>query len=165
MAAALVELFRRLPRSILQPVALPRAARISFAHAALRAARCIGILVSVLGHDRLLSALNACRPRGFPDPLAFAAVLSLMITHNEDKNQFELEANNAIAIAAYSRNGDILTFTHTEVPEELEGQGVGTKLIEGALGQVREQGLKIVPICSFVRHYVDTHPETRDLLA
>lgn len=88
-----------------------------------------------------------------------------MVTNNEASNRFELEANGAIALAAYSRNGDTLTFTHTEVPEELEGQGIGTSLIEGALGQVREQGLKIVPICSFVRHYVDTHPETQDLLA
>ena len=88
-----------------------------------------------------------------------------MVTNNEDEGQFELEANGATALAAYSRDGDTLTFTHTEVPEELEGQGIGTKLIEGALSQARDQGLKIVPVCSFVRHYVDTHPETQDLLA
>lgn len=88
-----------------------------------------------------------------------------MVTNNEAKSQFELDTNGSLALAAYSRNGDTLTFNHTEVPEELEGQGVGTKLIEGALAQAREQGLKIVPVCSFVRHYVETHPETQDLVA
>ena len=88
-----------------------------------------------------------------------------MVTNNEARSQFELEANGSTALAAYSRKGDTLTFTHTEVPEELEGQGVATKLIEGALSQARVQGLKIVPICSFVRHYVEAHPDSQDLLA
>jgi predicted GNAT family acetyltransferase len=30
---------------------------------------------------------------------------------------------------------------------------------------VRAEGLKVVPRCDFVRHYIDTHPEFRDLLA
>jgi predicted GNAT family acetyltransferase len=71
----------------------------------------------------------------------------------------------ATAITAYRREGDILVFTHTEVPEEMEGKGVGGKLLAGALADVREQGLTIKPLCSFVRHYVETHPETHDLLA
>jgi predicted GNAT family acetyltransferase len=28
----------------------------------------------------------------------------------------------------------------------------------------REEGLKVEPLCSFVRHYVETHPEVQDLV-
>ena len=59
----------------------------------------------------------------------------------------------------------MLTFTHTEVPESLEGRGVGSKLIAGALDDVRHRNLKIVPECPFVASYVQRHPEVQDLLA
>jgi predicted GNAT family acetyltransferase len=87
------------------------------------------------------------------------------VRNDEAKERFELEFGGHLALAAYRREGDTLSFIHTEVPEELEGQGVGKALIEGALTQVREQGLKILPLCSFVRHYVETHPEAQDLVA
>ena len=88
-----------------------------------------------------------------------------MVTNNRSENRFELEKGGRTAIATYQVEDGRISFTHTVVPEELEGQGVGTRLIAGALDQVREEGLKVVPICSFVRHYVETHPETQDLLA
>lgn len=87
------------------------------------------------------------------------------VTNNQSEHRYELAVGGATALAAYSQSGDTLTFTHTEVPPELEGQGIGSRLIRGALDDVRRRGLKIVPLCGFVRHYVDTHPETEDLLA
>ena len=88
-----------------------------------------------------------------------------MVTNNRAENQYELIVEGHKALAAYKLDGDRISFTHTEVPQELEGQGIGTKLVEGALAQVREDGLKVVPLCSFVRHYVETHADTQDLLA
>lgn len=87
------------------------------------------------------------------------------VTNNESERRYELNVGAALALAAYSLNGDTITFTHTEVPEELEGQGVGTRLVAGALTDARRRGLKVVPVCSFVRRYIDTHPEAQDLLA
>jgi hypothetical protein len=88
-----------------------------------------------------------------------------VVTNNRSDNRYELEEGGATAIAAYRIEEGRITFNHTVVPEELEGKGVGSRLIAGALEQVREEGLKVVPACSFVRHYVDTHPDTQDLLA
>jgi len=58
----------------------------------------------------------------------------------------------------------VITFVHTEVPQALAGQGVGSKLIRGALEMVRAQGLKVVPQCLFVWAYMGKHPEYNDLL-
>ena len=88
-----------------------------------------------------------------------------MVTNNRAEGQYELIVDGHKALAAYRLDGRQVSFTHTEVPEELEGLGVGTRLIAGALEQVREEGLKIVPLCSFVRHYVETHPDVQDLVA
>ena len=43
--------------------------------------------------------------------------------------------------------------------------GIGSALIKGALADVRDQGLHLVPACAFVAAYLDRHPDQRDLLA
>ena len=88
-----------------------------------------------------------------------------MVTNNRSEHRYELAEGGRTAIAAYRLEEGRIVFNHTVVPEEVEGRGVGSRLIAGALEQVREEGLKVVPVCSFVRHYIDTHPETQDLLA
>jgi predicted GNAT family acetyltransferase len=51
------------------------------------------------------------------------------------------------------------------VPRELEGKGVGSRLVREALAQARAASLMVVPQCPFVRAYIDKHPELQDLLA
>jgi uncharacterized protein len=86
------------------------------------------------------------------------------VRDNKAEQEFELMVGGGRAIAAYQREGDRIVFTHTEVPPALEGRGVGSRLVRGALDQVRDAGLKVVPQCSFVRAYIQRHPEYRDLL-
>ena len=81
------------------------------------------------------------------------------------QSRFTLSTTEGDAIAVYERDGDTLAFVHTEVPEGEEGEGVGTRLIDGALAIVRQRGERIVPACSFVQNYVADHPEVADLVA
>ena len=78
-------------------------------------------------------------------------------------SRFELEADGAVAFAAYRREGDAIVFTHTVVPDELRGAGIGSRLIAGALAEVRGEGLKVVPQCPFVADYLAKHPEEATL--
>lgn len=87
------------------------------------------------------------------------------VRNNEAEGRYELEAEGGLAMAYYRLQDGNLAFTHTEVPVAAEGKGLGKRLIAGALDDVRRRGLRIVPMCGFVRHYVETHPETQDLLA
>lgn len=87
------------------------------------------------------------------------------VVDRPDHHRFELNVDGETAIAAYNREGNIVVFTHTEVPEALEGRGVGSALIKGALAHVRATGDRFVPQCSFVRAYAERHPEVQDLLA
>ncbi|WP_028967256.1 GNAT family N-acetyltransferase [Sphingomonas phyllosphaerae] len=87
------------------------------------------------------------------------------VKDHRSEQEFTLEVGSHRAVAAYQLEGDTIVFTHTVVPPEIEGRGVGTKLIRGALDIVRDRGWKVVPQCPFVRAYIEKHPETRDLLA
>jgi uncharacterized protein len=87
------------------------------------------------------------------------------VRNNEAAHQYELEVDGRLALAAYRLRPGRISFTHTEVPDALAGRGIGKRLVKAALDDVRAKGLKVVPICPFVKHYIDTHPEEQDLLA
>lgn len=87
------------------------------------------------------------------------------VTQNPALSRFELEVDGHIAAAHYEQKGGVITFTHTEVPPELGGRGVGSQLAKGALDWVRALGLKVVAQCPFVAAYIGKHPEYQDLLA
>lgn len=87
------------------------------------------------------------------------------ISDNQDKQRFELAENGHTAFVSYDVREGTLALTHTIVPEELEGQGVGTRLVQGVLDLARERQLKVAPACSFVSHFIDKHPEYAEMVA
>jgi predicted GNAT family acetyltransferase len=87
------------------------------------------------------------------------------VRDNAAAGRFEAEIEGQLALAAYAVVGDTITFHHTEVPRALRGRGIASEVIRHALASARERRLKVVPACSFVKQYMDAHPETRDLLA
>lgn len=87
------------------------------------------------------------------------------VVDNRARDRFELESEGHVAVAIYEREPGRITFTHTIVPPALEGRGIGSRLVKEALAAARAEGLKVVPICPFVKAYIDRHPEEQDLLA
>jgi len=86
------------------------------------------------------------------------------VEDHPERHRFELAADGAIAFSEYRLHGDVITFVHTLVPKELEGHGVASRLIRGALEQVRARGLKVIASCPFVKAYIAKHAEWQDLL-
>jgi uncharacterized protein len=85
------------------------------------------------------------------------------ITNNKTEHRFELAVDDHVAMSYYEIADGVVTFTHTEVPPELGGKGIGSKLIKGALDQVRADGLKVIAMCPFVKAYLEKHPDYADL--
>ena len=83
----------------------------------------------------------------------------MSVRHNEAASRFELDTPHGLAIAVYRQQGDSRVFTHTEVPPDDEGHGLGAELVRAALDDTKAHGFKIVPACSFVVAYVRRHPE------
>jgi uncharacterized protein len=92
------------------------------------------------------------------------ASLSDEVRNNPALNRFELDVDGQTAVAYYRLAPGVITFTHTEVPPALEGHGIASKLIRGALESARAQGLKVVARCPFVGAFMGKHPEFNDLL-
>ena len=89
----------------------------------------------------------------------------LTVRDQPDLQRFEaVLGEEVLGFVEYQRTADLVVITHTEVPPEIEGRGVGSKLIQAALDSARDRGLKVVPQCPFVRAYMDKHPEMRDML-
>jgi uncharacterized protein len=86
------------------------------------------------------------------------------VSNNTALHRFELAVDDHIAATYYERGDGIITFVHTEVPPELGGQGIGSRLVKGALDQVRADGLKVIAQCPFVKAWIDKHPDYADLL-
>jgi len=90
--------------------------------------------------------------------------MSYDVTNNEQQSRYETTVDGHKAFAAYHRNGDTITFTHTEVAPELEGRGIAGAVVKHALEDARAQKLGVVAACAYVASYVRRHPEYEDLL-
>ena len=87
-----------------------------------------------------------------------------LVVDNPERHRFEIDLGGAVAIAEYTLPAGIIMFTHTEVPPEHEGKGIGTALIRAGLASARARGLRVIPICPFFAAYIQRHAEEQDLL-
>ena len=86
------------------------------------------------------------------------------VVNNKAHHRYELVVDGHLAATYYKLADDVITFIHTEVPPELGGKGVGSRLVKGALDQVRAEGLKVIAQCPFVKAWIDKHSDYADLL-
>jgi predicted GNAT family acetyltransferase len=87
------------------------------------------------------------------------------VIHNERAHRFEAHVAGLRALIAYRRFPDRMVFTHTEVPPPLEGQGLAARLARAALDFSRTEGLRVVPLCPYVRSFIARHSEFHDLVS
>jgi uncharacterized protein len=81
------------------------------------------------------------------------------------KSRYELRLRGRlIGLLAYRRRDGRIAFTHTEVVPACEGRGFGSRLAEVALEDARRQSLDVVPLCPFIAHFIERHPEYEGLV-
>lgn len=80
--------------------------------------------------------------------------------------QFEgrLADGTLVGLAAYELAEGAIVFTHTEVPQAYEGEGIAAQIVRRALDSARERGLRVVALCPYVRAYLRRHDEYADLV-
>ena len=86
------------------------------------------------------------------------------VVHNEAQSRFEVNQDGHLAELDYRRVGDQIIFTHTGVPAALEGRGIASALAKAGLNYARDNGLAVVPICPFVKGYIERKPEYQALV-
>src|SRR5258707_1320194 len=87
------------------------------------------------------------------------------VTDNQAASRFEITDDGHLAELRYHRSGNRLAPIHTEVPVELEGRGIGGRLVAAAVARAAREGLTIVPFCPFARGWLERHAEVADQAA
>ena len=88
----------------------------------------------------------------------------MTIRDNTALRRYEMDVEGMIATLYYRLEPGVITLAHTEVPPEIGGRGIGTKLVREVLDDVRRRGLKVVATCPFVSAFLGKHPEYGDLI-
>lgn len=95
-----------------------------------------------------------------------ATSVELTVADNAGQRRYEArQGSEVVGFITYRLHPGRMTLIHTEVAAALEGKGIASQLVAGALDDIRRRGLTIVPICPFVRAYLRRHPEYADLVA
>ncbi|MGI5286879.1 GNAT family N-acetyltransferase [Nonomuraea polychroma] len=91
--------------------------------------------------------------------------MPIEIVDNSTESRFEVLVDGKVAgFADYRLLPSKIVFTHTEVLPEFEGQGLASKLVGHALQASADTGLRVVPLCPYVRKYIERHAEFQDLV-
>jgi len=85
------------------------------------------------------------------------------LLHRSDEFLIRLDAGK-YAYVKYHVSGGAMYIDSTFVPDEYRGQGLAETLVKAALNYAAENKLKVVPVCSYAKRYIEKHPEHRNLL-
>lgn len=97
------------------------------------------------------------RSRPLPD--------NLEVRKDEERHEFELLVDGEHAgLISYRDNHDVRAMPHTEVDAKFEGRGLSKPLIQAALDQTREEGLKVLPMCPAISRYIQKNLQYADLV-
>jgi predicted GNAT family acetyltransferase len=92
--------------------------------------------------------------------------MSTEIRNEHSQNRYTISLDDQVAgFADYRIEGGRIVFVRTEVDPRKRKAGVAGQLVRHALDDVRVSGsLAVVPRCSFVAHFIDTHPDYQELV-
>ncbi len=89
----------------------------------------------------------------------------ITIADNADRERYEIRLDGKLAgFVKYRLRPELIELVHTEINDEFEGRGLGSRLISFALDDARERGLAVLPFCPFVNDYIQRHRQYADLV-
>lgn len=90
--------------------------------------------------------------------------MDFTLIDNAENKRYEFHIDGHLPRIEYIKAQDNIYLTHTEVPTELEGKGIATKLVTSVLEDIKLKELTLVPMCPFVAMYIKRHPEWKSLV-
>lgn len=92
--------------------------------------------------------------------------MEVQLQQNENKGKAFIEKDGkTLAEMTFSLAGTSqLIIDHTEVSDELRGQGAGRQLLQKIVDMARERSLKIIPLCPYAKSVFEKDESIRDVL-
>ena len=89
--------------------------------------------------------------------------MNLILTNNTEQGQYETEVEGQTSRVEYSIVEGKIYLTYAKVPTEMQGQGIGSALVDLVLQDIEKQNLTVIPTCSFIVSYLRAHPKWKKL--
>jgi uncharacterized protein len=84
----------------------------------------------------------------------------LTAQHDSENSRFVIPLEQGEAELVYQLIGNAaIDLKHTEVPRSAQGHGFAEALVRTALDYARENRLRVIPSCPYVKAWLTRHPE------
>lgn len=92
--------------------------------------------------------------------------MNLYIEHDAATHQFVAIVEGKSATLSYRLlpGEKVMDYYSTFTPPELRGRHIAQDIVQFALDYALENGYTIIPSCSFVKSYLDRHPEYQQVV-
>ncbi len=87
----------------------------------------------------------------------------ISVVRNETAERYEIIVEDAAAVktvagfASFQASDTHVAFTHTEVADAYQGQGLASRLAAEALADAVSRGLIIIPLCPYIARHLKRH--------
>lgn len=89
----------------------------------------------------------------------------MKLTNNQEAKRYEWQIDEHLAFVEYILiKNEKIYLTHTEVPQQLSGKGIGSQLVKAVLDEVKKNNWELVPLCPFVALYISKNPTYKSLV-
>lgn len=82
----------------------------------------------------------------------------ITIEHDRDAHKFSTVVDGQRAVLEYTLTGNVMSITHTLVPDAISGRGVAAELMRVAVSTARASAWTVNPVCSYAVDYLRRHP-------
>jgi predicted GNAT family acetyltransferase len=87
------------------------------------------------------------------------------VRENPAAERYDLTVDGSPAgYVEYRGNGPVRALTHTEVGAEFAGRGLATELVRRVLDDLRGRQVQVLPLCPFVKVFLNDHREYLDMV-
>jgi uncharacterized protein len=92
--------------------------------------------------------------------------MQIQLDYNGKKGAFFMEENGErLAAMEFTMAGETkMIIDHTDVDDRLRGQGAGRQLLDQLVAYVRENNVKVIPLCPFANAQFKKDASIRDVL-
>ena len=91
--------------------------------------------------------------------------MDIEVKHDKENERFVAEVKGDKAYLSYSISDNEINFYRTFTPPESRGKGIAKIVVEYAFNYAKENNLKVIPTCSYVKAFVKRNDNYKDLLA
>ena len=87
-----------------------------------------------------------------------------IVIHEPENKRFIIYAESKEALVEYKLTNEMLDLYHTFTDPSLRGKGLAAQVVRAAFEFAKENNLKVIPTCSYVRIFVKRYDEYKELV-